>query len=357
MAHELALALPFMGGGGTERVVLALMKDLPRTRFRSTLYLFERKGPLIDRIPSHVEVVDLQAPRLRRAGPRLFAELRRKPPDIVFSTLGYINLAMLAMRPFLPKRPRLVLREPNTPSLSLPNLAFSRSLAVGYRLLYPFADAIVCQSDWMARELAEDFDVPTRLLRRIPNPVDVDALRADAATPLRHPDEGSRFVAAGRLTKQKGLDRLLPWFAAMPPDARLAILGEGPDGPALKAQAEELGLSARVDFAGFVANPAPMIAGADALLLPSRWEGMPNAALEALALGTPVIGTPESGGLAEVAEDCAAVTLASAGDSFIEAMRRVRLAPTTSLRPSLLPSRFEIGRVVEAYASLLEGGT
>ena len=357
MALDLAMALPFMGGGGTERVALALLDRLPKDRFRSTLYLFERKGPLVGRIPSHVEVVDLGAPRLRRAGPRLFAEFRRQRPDVVFSTLGYINLAMLAMRPFLPKRPRLIIREPNTPSLSLPNLAFSRTLAIGYRLLYPQADAIVCQSNLMARELAQDFAVPERLLRRIANPVDVEALRASARTPRRHPGDGVRLVVAGRLTKQKGLDRLLPWVAALAGDAHVTILGEGPDGPALKAQAAALGIAGRVAFAGFVPDPAPAIAGADALLLPSRWEGMPNAALEALALGTPVIGTPESGGLAEVAEDCAAVAMAAAGDAFVRAMRGVRPMPATEPRPSLLPARFGIERVVDAYAALLEGRT
>lgn len=356
MARKLVVALPFMGGGGTERVVLSLLRHLPRARFGLELVLFEKRGPLLGEIPADVAVTDLGAPRLRGAAPRLLAHLRRNPPDVVFSTLGYINLGLLVMRPLLPRRPRLVLREPNTPSLSLPNLAFSRTLALGYRLLYRFADAIVCQSDWMASELANDYGVPQTRLRRIANPVDAEKLRFDAGRPQRKPGGGLRFVAAGRLTKQKGIDRLLSWFAGLPPDANLAILGEGPDEAVLRAQATELRLGDRVDFRGFVAAPASIIAGADALLLPSRWEGMPNAALEALALGTPVIGTPESGGLAEVAQETPGVRIAPAGQDFIAAMSGTRnRGEVSALGSSLLPKRFEIGPVVAAYADLFEG--
>jgi len=356
MTRRLAVPLPFMGGGGTERVVLTLLRHLPRSRFAPELVLFERKGPLLDQIPADVSVVDLATPRLRGAGPRLWAHWRKRPPEIIFSTLGYINIAASLIRPFIPGRPRLVLREPNTPSLSLPNLAFSRTLALGYRLLYRHAEAIVCQSQWMAQELARDYGVPEDHLRRIPNPVDVEALRRDAGLARRAPGDGLRFVVAGRLTKQKGIDRLLSWMAEIPGDARLTVFGDGPDETALRAQAAALGLGERVHFAGFVASPAAAIAGADALLLPSRWEGMPNAALEALAVGTPVIGTPEAGGLAEVAAESSGVVVVAAGAEFLAAMRRVSRRRTESgLAASLLPHRFDLKSVVATYADLFEG--
>lgn len=62
----------------------------------------------------------------------------------------------------------------------------------------------------------------------------------------------------------------------------------------------ELGLERNVTLQGSDLNPSPWIAAADAFVLPSRFEGMPNAALEALALGTPVIATPDAGGISEV---------------------------------------------------------
>jgi len=351
-------ALPFMGGGGTERVVLALLRGLDRRRFAPHLILFERRGPLLSEIPGDVTVHALETPRLRRAALPLLRVLKANAPDVIFSTLGYLNLAFLALRPWLPKRPRLIIREPNTPSLSLPNLAFSRTLALGYRWLYPKADAIVCQSRWMAEELTRDFGAPKERIRLIANPVDVERLRARALPVERHPGAGPRFVAAGRLTMQKGFDRLIEIFDAAGPQAYLTLLGDGPLRESLKAQAEAKGLLDRIDFAGFKAEPAPYLAGADAFLLPSRWEGMPNAALEALALGTPVIGTPEAGGLSEVAEEApkGAVTLARMEPDFAVALAGVRPKSGSKLPASLLPPRFALDGVIAAYADLLAGG-
>src|SRR3546814_18465284 len=90
-------------------------------------------------------------------------------------------------------------------------------------------------------------------------------------------------------------------MAKRPNDGHLTILGDGAERDALLRQAEALHLASTVTFTGFVEAPWPYYAGADAFLMPSRWEGMPNAALEALACGTPVLATPEAGGLIELA--------------------------------------------------------
>ena len=346
--------LPSYETGGSQRVLLTLAANVDRQRFMPELVVFDAAGGLQHLVPPDLPVTDLKRPRLRQAIPALLGALRRRQPQVVFSTLGYVNLAVLALRPLLGFQTRIVIRESNLPSQALHRLRGAPALRAGYRLLYRTADRVVAQSDRMLNEL-EQFSVPRHRLERLPNPVDVPSVRAAAKAPRRHPGTGLRLVAMGHLIPQKGYDLLLGMMASLPPDTRLIIFGDGSERRALEQQAVTLGIADRVSLPGFVRDPWPDLAGADAFVMPSRWEGMPNAALEALAAGVPVIATPEAGGLDEVASACGpgALSLASAGEPFVAALRALRAEPKAVLRPSLLPRQYELENVLSQFERIL----
>lgn len=350
---RVALVLPAPAGGGAEQVSLRLLGALDPGLFERRLVLFNRHGEAAGALDTDLAQESLERPRLRQALRPLLGSLRRFRPDVAFSTLGYVNLALLAMRPLLPTITRIVVREANTPSQALrkgprPVLNF-----LGYRLLYPSADAVLCQHRKTFAEMQTLFSVAGERLRHLDNPVDIAGLRRRAATPLRRPGPGPRFVVAGRLTAQKGFDRLVSLFAETDRDAHVTIYGSGPGAEALQKQVRESGLAERVAFAGYSTDLPAALAGADACLIPSRWEGMPNVALEALACGTPVIATDQAGGIAELAEQTDAVTVVPWGAPFLSAMTAVSPALTPSPRPSRLPERYDLPVVADAFSRIL----
>lgn len=106
------------------------------------------------------------------------------------------------------------------------------------------------------------------------------------------------LIYVGRLTYQKNPQRLLRLCARLKqdkPDLKVAIVGTGELEEELKALCKELNLEDTVHFLGFQPNPIKMVAGSKAMILTSRWEGTPMCALEAMALGTPVVSTPSDG--------------------------------------------------------------
>jgi len=354
---DLLVAIPDLNGGGAERVVVNLANRLVRRGFRVSIAIFAQKGPLWSKLDLGVAVTNLGTGTLRRSLRPLLEEVHRTCPRVIFSTLGYVNVAILAMRSLFPRDTRVWIREANLPSISLANNRGSWLMHLAYQVLYRRADLVICSSERMAGELRTDFAVPSVAIRMLPNPVDEDEIRDRAGGHQGRAGGGRLFVGAGRLVWQKGFDRLLRFMAALPDsDSRLTVLGEGPQAEELLRLAADLGIAERVSFEGFVDNPWACMAIADALLLPSRWEGMPNVALEALACGLPVIATPESGGIVELAAASApgAVSVAKAGPDFIAAMNAIVPNRASDLRPSLLPREFHLDAVVEKFAGWLD---
>ena len=106
------------------------------------------------------------------------------------------------------------------------------------------------------------------------------------------------LIYVGRLTYQKDPQRLMRLCARLKkdkPDLKVAIVGTGELLDEVKALCEELGICENVHFLGFQPNPIKMVADSKAMILTSRWEGTPMCALEAMALGTPVVSTPSDG--------------------------------------------------------------
>lgn len=355
MQRAVVFILPSFAGGGAERVMVTFANNVPVDRFEPHIVAYSPDGPLRLSVADHVQVHGLDASRMRQILPKVVAKIRHVRPVAVLVSAPTTNVALLAVRSLLPRGTRVLVREPNLPSLRLPTLRRRRLVAFGYRFLYPQADLVLATSELMRRELVDRGSAPSRVTV-LPNPVDVRQIRTLATPSSRAPGPGRRFVAVGRLVPQKGYSDLLSIIASLDRNDQLRILGDGPSRPQLEGCVDRMGLRDRVSLPGFVANPWSWMAGADAVVLPSRTEGMPNVALEALACGTPVVATPESGGIAELAEQApeGAVSIVPIG-RFVGALDSVPCR-NGGVGECLLPERYRLeGAVSSLIESLLPG--
>lgn len=122
--------------------------------------------------------------------------------------------------------------------------------------------------------------------------------KAEEPLPIRKEDGVKYFLAVGRLTWQKGFDRLIEVFAKLRDErypVHLWILGEGPEREKLEQLIEQHQLKDRIDLMGFQDNPYPYMKAADCVVCSSRYEGISTVVTEALILGKPVITTPCTG--------------------------------------------------------------
>ena len=221
----------------------------------------------------------------------LHAELR---PDVALSFLNRANVANV-----LAAKGACVISERSNASAHLPNLRNlpARTLV---RWTYPRADKVIAVSDGVADDLAQTFGVPRNKLISIANPIDVEAIETKAAAETTYAPGGDYILAAGRLVKSKNFALLIRAFAQAGLSEKLVILGEGGERSALEALARECGVADRVALPGFVANPYPLMRGAKLFVLSSNDEGFPNALVEAMALGAPVVATNCASGPSEI---------------------------------------------------------
>lgn len=351
---RIVFVLPALTAGGAERVLITLMNGLDTERFERFFVTVSESGPLRSLIDPAIPFSALSPDgRVSHNLLRLFLKLRALKPDAVVSTMTHMNFGVLLLRPFFP-RTRFFVREAITPSYFLKKNAIERIITnLGWRLLYPLAALVISPAQKILDEFQE-LGIRFKNHAMLPNPVDTNLIRS-AGIEMRK--SGVRFVCAGRLDRQKGFDRLIEALPRLPSDMdwHLVICGEGPQRPELENLIAKHDLQNRIELAGYISQPWPKIAAADTFLMPSRHEGLPNAVLEALDCGTPVIATAESGGIAEIASKAQPgnVTIARDMEEFIAAMKKVRPREDAMMRPSLLPAEYERANVIDKFSQFL----
>jgi glycosyltransferase involved in cell wall biosynthesis len=197
-------AIPSMGLGGSERVVLNLLRHMDPTRFRLHLALLFPDGARIADIPSHVQVHDLGVRRARKAVFALGRIGRKIQADVVLSTSAHLNTAVVAARPLLPRKTALITREGADiiPVLAGKGMVGHARLDI-YKRVYRRADLVVCQTDYMTHDLIRQFGLTPAKVTRIYNPVDIEQI-AELAVLERNPyiPPGPNLVAVGRFSNR-----------------------------------------------------------------------------------------------------------------------------------------------------------
>lgn len=329
--EPLAFVITELDFGGAERCLVRLASGLDRGRFSPTVYcLAPRPMAGQDRLVQQLEAaaVPVRFLGLRWAWqfPLALFRLRRcwsrRPPAVVQSFLFHANV-VTALAPPRAARPAIV----TGVRVADPSRGRQRIEAWSSRRV----DRVVCVSRSVADYCARQAGFPENKLTVIPNGIDVQAYPASRCPiPPGLVGPGRRMLLfVGRLHPQKAVDWLLtlaPEMLAQLPDHDLVLVGQGPQQAELQQIATATGLENRIHFAGWRADIPQLLAACDLLLLPSRWEGMPNIVLEAMASGRPVAAT-RADGVRELLGDQAESQTADLGDRerfLANAIRLVR---------------------------------
>lgn len=226
--------------------------------------------------------------------------------------------------------------------------------AIAHLLALRSFDHVVAMTEAMARQIRSLVGIRSKI---IGNFVDEQALECFRGT-IPYGKMSFRFVYVGSLTHRKQPALLIQAFELLinqGHDVELDMIGDGPLRESISSLVVSRGLQERIHLHGHVANPYPLIADADAFILPSRSEGVSRAALEALHLGVPCVLRDVDGNVELLSEPAAGVLFPNDIDlprAMIEAASRGRTRP---IKSSMLPPSFRQSKAAMQYLELIEG--
>lgn len=303
--------------GGSERQTVNILRFLDRSRFTPLLYLIAREGEMLAEVPADVPITSWSERRGRerlyipggaqfRQARDLARVLRDEQIDVLYDRTWQMTLlAGAASRGLGVRRisaavsdPRLALEHSRERFRSL-----KRELL---RLSYRRADCVAAASEGVRDALIGYFGLEPQRVRVVRNIIDLERIQqlSEAEAPRLEPDR-FHVIFAGRLGAEKGPQYLLQATDELVNqrgrrDVCVHLLGDGPLRRELEERVRTVRLERHVRFEGYQPNPYSWMKRAQLFCLPSLYEGLPNALLEALACGVPAIAADCPHGPAEI---------------------------------------------------------
>lgn len=356
-----------LGIGGLPRVVQTLSEHLDHSRYEVEVLCLRDGGPLLDRLADRgirSFVLKRRKTVLRAdyfAASRIAKHFRARQPTIVHThnTEAFVEGGFAAK---ISGVPVLI----NTDhAREFPDLR--RRMFLEW-LVSHVTDYVVAVSEDGKQNLRRFERIAERKLRTVHNGVDADYLKpAPDAGRMRQqlgiPERAPLIGLGSRFEPQKGLTYFLqamPHVLRACPDVHAIVAGYGSLADELEAEARSLGISERVHFIGKVHTMSDVLACLDLFLLPSLWEGLPMAILEAMAVGVPIVAT-DVGGVTSALEDGRNAIVVQPADPVALARGIEQLLASSELRRELganaradFEARFSAQAMARAYEELYE---
>nr|WP_246332050.1 glycosyltransferase [Sphingomonas chungangi] len=340
--------------GGTERIALRLARAWIERGIAVTLFVGDDRGPLRDLAPPGACVVPADPPIARgkhsreRLGEAAAAHFTQHPVDGIFVP-GNFHWEIVPALARIPDKPALVVQISSP--LRMAQRGWLRQIGFRRRMRYLLRDADALVAMGTLHKAQADAMMGRPMTTIIPLPA------LDDRQPIG-PAKGRTILAAGRLIQQKGFDLLIDAFARLEdPEARLVIVGSGPEEAALARQVAALDLGSRVILTGFVPDIRPLLDEARLFVMASRFEGYGAVIVEALGAGRPVIATASTPAIDDVLGDPerGIVIPVEDVDALVDALRKSLDSPAPD--PNRLAAAVEayrIGAGAQAYLACFD---
>lgn len=294
---KLLIAVPSLECGGLERNVTYLCNLIDNTKFDTTLVVINNSKPFYQISNNAIDIIDLNKKKVSQSVREIIKIIAAKKPDIVLSTANHLNLLLAMAKPFLPGKFKFIARESSIVSINTKRNRFPALFDFLLKCFYRKYDLIICQSAYMCKDLMAHYKIPLSKTIVINNMVEMPEI---ISPDIQDVSAVPQLFTVGRLSEEKGIDRIIKSLCHVKKKFHYTIIGDGPERKNLEKLVKHLGLQHCIRLEGASDRPYTKIGHPAFFLMGSHYEGFPNVLLEANALGIPVVAFDAPGGISEV---------------------------------------------------------
>tara|TARA_R110000868_G_scaffold232745_2_gene486320 strand:- start:6824 stop:7888 length:1065 start_codon:yes stop_codon:yes gene_type:complete len=346
--RKIAFILPSLSAGGAERILSFLAQNVDKDCFDSQLLVIGNKVDAAYGTHS-TKTTFLNKKRVLFGIPSLIYFLRKSKPDLVLSSIAHLNTVFGLMAPFF-SNTKFIIREASVISEMGKFSNSSRLYGFLAKVAYKNIDAVICQSNDMAIDFNNLYNIPANKITVINNPI-TEIFSLKKKNNVR---DIIKYITVGRLSKEKGHERLLEILAKLEHPFHYTIVGSGPEDEVINKKILDLGLRNFITHIPFTSEIGKILGEHDVFLQGSYVEGFPNAVLESCVVGTPVIAFNAPGGTKEIIKDGINGYLVANSDEFTSRLltfNKDKWEPQ-SVRNSVI-NRFNTQEILKQYEKLL----
>lgn len=349
---KLLFVIPNLNAGGAERVLINVA-NLLSDEFIVYIIVLRNKGINKKFLNKNIEIIVMNKSRLMSSALNIIFKINKLKPDYIFSSLLHINIYLIILKVLLFKKITLIIRESN---FHWRNSTSSILNIIVFKYLYKNINFLISSSEEMKKDFLKKFNINPNKVFYIPNPVKFyNKISYTKYRNYIHPKK-INFLAVGRLVDQKNFSFLIKFFSTIDKNKyTLNIIGEGPDYLKLKKLISEHRLQNNIYIKKNINDLENMYNLMDVLIMPSKWEGMPNVVLEALFIGMTVIVSRESGAVLELKKNFEKkLKIYYSKSELYKIINSLNIDLIKKNKTVSIPKEFKLNVIKKKYADLID---
>lgn len=344
---NITFVLPNLLPGGAERVFWYISQNINPKKINATLLIIGySKDASYD--VKDIDLVFLEKARVKDGILALYKYIKKNKPDILVSAVGHLN-TVTAYMSFLFPKVKFISREVTVLSIDdkfFKTKQFNPLAFLGYNR-FNYFDKIICQSQDMLNDIKENYNVDGDKMIVINNPI-TDEFKLKKQITKNNPIQ---YITVGRLSKEKGYERILKILSKLDFPFHYTIIGNGIEKDHIFSLIEHYNLRDKITHVEFTKEVSKYLSKSDFFLQGSYFEGFPNCLIESCAVGTPVLAFNVPGGTKEIVENGVNGYLVNNEEEYMEKLINYHEWDPIKVRESVL-KKFNKDLIIQQYEDL-----